>query len=378
MPGRCLILIATLLFAFPIHSRAQVTGSGTGICSQLINGKYHQVPCSNPPAQSPPPTTQTSPTGPTAEELDRQAREREAERLRKLKERKQSEEALKAAEEAAKEADFIRKRDEAVIELKGVDDSTRLVLKEISATDPKPCGPSLNAMVVDACDPGTDLPKGVSDAIEGVFTNSPRDLTDRVRKGFNAVMNRDWKLASVWFKDALSRDPTNEKLRSLAALADYDETKTKGSALRVPTDDDLKLLFPGDSDVTTPLGTRRPRELMIDGRGQIVTVPDDYRGATQTYVALEDNPNLVPVPTADDFNLLFPGSFKIVPRSKVPIYRLDSTGKLIELPLDYNGTEAVFVKSKTGKPIRIPVSSDLELLSPPSTKPSNSKQRRRI
>lgn len=71
---------STLLFAivgiFLSVSNAQVTGRPTGTCSQLINGKYHQVPCSQ-PRQDPPPSSQ-QPSGPSPDEKERAERSKKA------------------------------------------------------------------------------------------------------------------------------------------------------------------------------------------------------------------------------------------------------------------------------------------------------------
>ncbi len=72
---RLALLVSVLGIFCPVLD-AQVEGRGTGTCSQLINGKYYQVPCRQPPS-NPPPTGQQSPPGPSPEEIAR------AERLKK-------------------------------------------------------------------------------------------------------------------------------------------------------------------------------------------------------------------------------------------------------------------------------------------------------
>lgn len=78
--------------------------------------------------------------------------------------------------------------------------------------------PSGDPMVVDANVP-SGLPKPVDNAIAGAYQNAPPGVSDRVRKGFQAVMERDWKVAKAWFEDALNRDPGNAGLRRLVELA---------------------------------------------------------------------------------------------------------------------------------------------------------------
>ncbi len=84
-----------------------------------------------------------------------------------------------------------------------------------------------NARVVDARKVPSGLPKSVEDAIVGAYSTAPAGVSDRVRKGFQAVMDRDWKVARAWFEDALNRDPGNAGLKHLLAALD-------NSAPRVP------------------------------------------------------------------------------------------------------------------------------------------------
>lgn len=137
-----LLLFASLVL---LHSvvNAQVPGKGTGTCSQMINGKYHQVPCSQPPSNTAP-APQPTPSGPSQEELDQQERERrEAERKAKEAERKRQEEAVRNADEAAKQKEWERSRDEAVREMKGIDSVDKPKLKEI--VDPPKKEPDVRA-----------------------------------------------------------------------------------------------------------------------------------------------------------------------------------------------------------------------------------------
>jgi hypothetical protein len=75
-------------------------------------------------------------------------------------------------------------------------------------------------MVVDARNVPSGLPKPLDNAIATAYSSAPPGVSDRVRKGFQAVMGRDWKVAKAWFQDALNRDPTNAGLKRLVALTD--------------------------------------------------------------------------------------------------------------------------------------------------------------
>lgn len=75
-------------------------------------------------------------------------------------------------------------------------------------------------MVVNTQDIPSGLPKGLDSAIASVYAKAPTGVSERVRKGFQAVMVRDWPVAKAWFQDALNHDPGNAGLKSLIAITD--------------------------------------------------------------------------------------------------------------------------------------------------------------
>lgn len=85
--------------------------------------------------------------------------------------------------------------------------------------------PHGDPMVVDARNVPSGLPKAMDEAIADVYRDAPAAVSDRVRKGFQAVMERDWKVAKAWFADALQRDPSNAGLKRLVAISDSASAK---------------------------------------------------------------------------------------------------------------------------------------------------------
>jgi hypothetical protein len=110
----------------------------------------------------------------------------------------------------------------------GFDSSTKSAFpaNELKGLEPvaKPVSPQpfiiTDAMVVDARNVPTGLPKNVEDSIP------PTPAGDRVRKGFQAVLTvnwqqHDWKVALAWFQDALNHDPGNSGIKELVDLAQF-------------------------------------------------------------------------------------------------------------------------------------------------------------
>jgi len=101
--------------------------------------------------------------------------------------------------------------------------------------------------IVDARNIQSNLPKSVDNAIASAYSNASPEVSERVRKGFQAVMNHDWKLAQAWFGDALNHDPSDAGLKAFAELADYKVANPplNKSNLQLPKDSDVEFLFPG-------------------------------------------------------------------------------------------------------------------------------------
>lgn len=75
--------------------------------------------------------------------------------------------------------------------------------------------PNTDPLVVDA----RNVPSGLPKAIEESLPKTPAG--ERLRKGFQAIMNHDWKVALAWFKDAARLEPNDPGIERLALLADY-------------------------------------------------------------------------------------------------------------------------------------------------------------
>jgi tetratricopeptide (TPR) repeat protein len=126
------------------------------------------------------------------------------------------------------------------------------VVSTAAPTTPAAASPSGDPRVVDARNVASGLPKLVENAIAGAYANSPPGVSDRVRKGFQAVADRDWKVAKAWFEEALNRDPGNTGLNRLVELANTAPTRigkvataAAGQQLQMPGPEDWKLIFPG-------------------------------------------------------------------------------------------------------------------------------------
>lgn len=74
------------------------------------------------------------------------------------------------------------------------------------ATDP---------MVVDA----RNVPSGLPQSVEAAIPRTPAGK--RIRKGFQAIADHDWKAALLWFQDAYNREPGDPGLQRLVDLAQF-------------------------------------------------------------------------------------------------------------------------------------------------------------
>ncbi len=115
--------------------------------------------------------------------------------------------------------------------------------------DGKPAPVPVKSPVVGAADFPSALPRDIEDAISRAYSHAPEGVGGRVRKGFQAVMAHDWKVARAWFLDALRFDPENGGLKRLAELCNYPLPKNEKSIpsdAKLPQDSDIKYLFPDD------------------------------------------------------------------------------------------------------------------------------------
>jgi tetratricopeptide (TPR) repeat protein len=208
-----------------------------------------------------------------------------------------------------------------------------------------------DAMVVNAQKVPSGLSKPLDDAITAAYSNAPAGVSDRVRKGFQAVANRDWKVAKAWFEDALNHDPGNAGIKRFLAALDRPMPGRPPVAV---------------ASTSAPVSAQSRTPIYMVGRdGQPVELPDDYRGNVQTYLMGQDG-KWVSLPIPSDIAFMFPGLAPppVVPTPPVPIYRIDAAGKHVEVPADYNGSEAIHITGKNGRPVQIPAPSDVQFLFP--------------
>ena len=190
--------------------------------------------------------------------------------------------------------------------LKGIG-STDSGLKDISNVN-------TDTHVVDARNVPSGLPKSVDDAITTGYAGAPNGVSDRVRKGFQAITTHDWKVAKAWFEDALNHDPNNLGLKRLVELADYTERRkeqiaankgtksiTSASLIQLPEDSDIKLLFPDEQPAQAGLASipadKMPKdsdiELLFPGLPAIEAKEIDDYMFDQMEKATENDPELI-------------------------------------------------------------------------------------
>lgn len=294
-----------------------------------------------------------------------------------------------AEEKRQKDARFIRDRDATASTLKGSSGDAMLQLKGMADTDSsglkgsafdtgssglkelrgadrsidsadrknssKPA-PHTDTSVVDARNVPSGLPKAVSNAIATAYSDAPPGVSDRVRKGFQAVMSKDWKVAKAWFEDALNRDPNNASLKRLVALADAPQppnkpkpatAAAKNSNLQLPDPNDIRFLFPG-------LQTMKDKEAPV-----FKTLPDGRR---------------VQMPQDSDMEFLFGprGASSTSAPKPIPTFIIGKNGQLIQVPQNSKQKSTTYMQGKDGQLMALPQPSDALLMFPgnsPATPP---------
>lgn len=258
------------------------------------------------------------------------ARQAEAERQRQ-QEADRIERERQAEIKRQKNAEFVRDRDAAAGTLKGSSGTALDQLKGLSGTgnsglkgsfDTGSTGlkelrgsdksdqmaaqpvPHADTSLVDARGVQSGLTKALDNAITSAYSSAPPGVSDRVRKGFQAVMDRDWKVAKAWFQDALKRDPDNAGLKRLVALADTSQEFNNKSATVDDRNEPAGL--GGKSDMK---GTSAPpdkaKSTLAAGTQLQLPGPDDMIFLFPGLEATTD-PNLQ-LPDPDDIYFLFPG-----------------------------------------------------------------------
>jgi hypothetical protein len=313
------------------------------------------------------------------------AREAEAERQRQAEAERVERERL-AEEKRQKDAKFIRDRDAAANTLKGSSSPAMNQLKGLSGTDSfglKGSGfdtgstglkelrgsdsvsqklklsPHTDTSVVDARNVPSGLQKALDNAIATAYSSAPPGVSDRVRKGFQAVMERDWKVAKAWFQEALKRDPTNVGLKRLVALTDsstHVDTRNEPAGLggtpdarsagkqtsqaqpvsvskvdtnlQLPDPDDIRFLFPG-------LQKMKGEEAPV-----FTTLPDGRR---------------VQMPQDSDMEYLF--GPQAAPKA-TPTYIIGKNGQLVQVPENADQESQIYIKGKNGELMAVPQPKD--------------------
>jgi tetratricopeptide (TPR) repeat protein len=186
-------------------------------------------------------------------------------------------------------------------------DFTPVVAANTPATPASP-PPSGDPNVVDARNVPSGLSKPVENAIAGAYANAPPGVSDRVRKGFQAVATGDWKAAKALFEDALSRDPTNAGLKRMIELSQYtlpdkqvaaSTSPNAGSppatALQLPSDDDI--LFPPDTAPASAVTGLPPRQSEVDEYFKNLGKGGPYKASNELRLYLNGMPR-------EDYNRL--------------------------------------------------------------------------
>lgn len=150
-----------------------------------------------------------------AEELEQWLKDQQAADARQ----KKTQEALSRLTDTASQAQVEAPAAGSTLEFKS---------EGASSTEPADAG---STSLADARKVPTGLPSFVAAEIPATPAG------DRVRKGFQAIVDHDWNAAHAWFQDALNHDPSNAGIARLVDLADYTMKREKKPAAGPLVDD---------------------------------------------------------------------------------------------------------------------------------------------
>lgn len=303
-------------------------------------------------------STSSAPAGPSPEQI---RRDRERQRLRAKTwyseeamdyvDRKDWDNAIRSFEEALDRDPDDPDLNEQLKRAKAEKEK----LRRPAVALPRPA-PDNNSRVVDARgvpQPGADLLAKVPE-----LQKSPE--AERIRKGYQALLNRDWQVALAWWQEALTLDPGNAALRRSVDLAkwmvdrqkevrpgavtlfssanaamkrgDFDgalqllerlktanpamaapaermaeEVRTRRASGRVPQASDLEYLFPSPYAAVIDATTKEDYSGAINLLGQVKRTHPELARTTDVMIS---NVKLlalpVRLPEPDDVKFLFP------------------------------------------------------------------------
>lgn len=304
-------------------------------------------------------TTSTAPTGPSPEQI-RQDRERQRLRAKTW----YSEEAMDYVDR--KDWDNAIRSFEEALDRDPDDPELNALLKRAKAEKEKSRRPAVvvpqrpapdnDSRVVDA----RGAPQAGADLLAKVPELQKSPEAERIRKGYQALLNRDWQVTLAWWQEALSLDPGNAALKRSVELAkwmvdrqkevrpgavtlfsaanaaaergDFDsalellqqlktsnpamaapaermaeEVRTRRASGRVPQMSDLEYLFPSPYAAAIAATTKADYAGAIDLLGQVKRTHPDLARTTDAMIS---NVKLlalpVQLPDPEDAKLLFP------------------------------------------------------------------------
>lgn len=227
-----------------------------------------------------------------------------------------------------------------------------------------------NPMVVDARNVPSGLPKGLDSAIANAYLSAPPGVSDRVRKGFQAVMERDWKVAKAWFQDALNRDPANAGLKRLVALTDSPQQPELQSALVDARNEPAGLGGSPDAKGAGRQGSQNAKPAA--GPNLILPDPEDIRFLFPGLQDMKDREaplfkklpdgRVVQMPQDSDLDFLFglqPASSVSQKFKPTPTFIIGKKGQLIQVPENSVQKSPTYVIGKNGELMMLPQPDDM-------------------
>jgi hypothetical protein len=214
-------------------------------------------------------------------------------------------------------------------------------------------------MVVDA----RNVPSGLPQSVEAAIPHTPAG--DRLRKGYEAVLDHDWKVARAWFQDARNHAPGDAGIARVVELALEAEARQAGASAN-SLDRYAKARHDASSqtqwkDFAQKDLPRHPELTAAARQGFGQTAPRPLSEA-ETKVRVAQLKQLADAQLLDSTGHLFNSLFLAAPGSPQARSEADMSTAQVELATAMDKRAQQVAACKCEPPLQLPQDSDIQFL----------------